>query len=227
MCFSATASFTAAAVLIPLGMYCIKDTISWDKTYIPFACYPLFFGIQQMIEGLIWQAKDNGLNAEITIYGFFFFSHLFWLFWVPFSVWIIERNQQKKQMMFYSIFAGLIFGLSMYIPLYTNDNWFSIAITNHSISYKVILIYDRIMPRQIVQFIYTLIVVLPLLFTSVKIIKRFGLMILMSIFLASYYFEYAFVSVWCYFSAILSSYLYFVLYQAKKIALNEIYPKVS
>lgn len=219
MCFSATASFTAGAVLLPLGLYCIKDTISWNKSLIPFSFFPLIFAIQQVIEGLIWLSLENDVEAHLPVYGFLFFSHLFWLFWVPFSAWMLEKDEFKKKLLFYCILAGLSFGLTLTIPFILNDNWFSVSIVNRSIYYETTLIYDEFMPREFVQLIYTLIVVSPLLFSSLKMVKIFGLMILMSIFFVDYYYNYAFISVWCYFSAILSIHLIVMLHRSKAVAL--------
>ena len=221
MCFSATASFTAAAVLLPLGVYCVKETISWNKSLIPFSLYPLIFAIQQIIEGLIWQSLENDMDAHLPVYGFLFFSHLFWLFWVPFSVWVLENDQRKKKLLFYCMLSGLGFGLSLTIPFFLNNDWFSVSIVNHSINYETTLIYDAFIPREFVQFIYTLIVILPLLFSSLKMIQIFGLMMFMSMLVASYYFNYTFISVWCYFSAVLSSYLFIMLNRSKAAALNK------
>jgi len=223
MCFSATASFTTGAMLIPLGMYCLKDSLSWNKNYIGFAAFPLAFGIQQLLEGFIWQYLDNDLDPHLPAHGFLFFSHFFWLFWVPFAALLVETREVKKKVLTGCLLIGFIFGVSMFLPFVLYDNWVSVSILNHSIIYKVNLIYDQFMTRQIIQFLYILIVVFPLLFSSLKVINYFGILILLSILMTSYYFEYAFVSVWCYFSAVLSAYLFFVIYQGKKLSSENVY----
>ena len=52
MCFSATASFIAGTTLSVVGVAALKRTEA--KTELPFAAIPLLFGIQQLIEGVIW-----------------------------------------------------------------------------------------------------------------------------------------------------------------------------
>ena len=54
MCFSATASFTTALVLIPVGVYCVNKATSLQKSYWLFALMPLMFGVQQFFEGVVW-----------------------------------------------------------------------------------------------------------------------------------------------------------------------------
>jgi hypothetical protein len=61
MCFSASASFTASAVLMPLGLYATHIARTTDqKDYVPLALTPFFFGVQQLTEGLVWTGIDNG-----------------------------------------------------------------------------------------------------------------------------------------------------------------------
>jgi hypothetical protein len=52
MCFSASASFIAGGALTAVGVVTLKKTE--NKKEIPFAAIPLLFGIQQLIEGVIW-----------------------------------------------------------------------------------------------------------------------------------------------------------------------------
>ncbi|MDH5548045.1 MAG: hypothetical protein OEZ43_20905 [Gammaproteobacteria bacterium] len=221
MCFSATASFTTGAVLLPLGIYCVRDTFVWNRKLVPFSLIPFFFAIQQIIEGFVWQSFEMNVDVKTAAYGFLFFSHLFWLFWVPLSTWAIEIENTKKRYLFFYTLAGLCFGLSLYVPFHIQSNWFSVFIINHSIHYETTLIYDNYISRQVVQILYMLFSILPFLFSSLKIVQLFGLLIFMSVFIAGYYFDYAFISVWCYFSAILSIYIYYILNQCKKSELNK------
>jgi hypothetical protein len=55
MCFSASASFTAAAVIVPIGIYGTHIArTTGQKAYAPLAMTPAFFGTQQFVEGLQW-----------------------------------------------------------------------------------------------------------------------------------------------------------------------------
>ena len=86
MCFSASASFTAAAVLVPIGFYGTHIARTTDqKAYAPLAMTPAFFGTQQFVEGLQWIALDNGglePLGTITARGFLFFAYCFWMIWM-------------------------------------------------------------------------------------------------------------------------------------------------
>ena len=52
MCFSASASFIAAAALATTGVATLR--MASRPSELPFAAVPLLFGIQQFIEGLTW-----------------------------------------------------------------------------------------------------------------------------------------------------------------------------
>ena len=67
MCFSATASFSAGAVLLGLGTLALK-TASRPRE-LPFAAIPLLFAIQQLSEGVIWltfRHEAPRLNSVIS-----------------------------------------------------------------------------------------------------------------------------------------------------------------
>ena len=102
MCFSASASFTAAAVLVPLGLYSTHIARSTEqKAYVPLAMTPAFFGTQQFIEGLQWTALDNGglePLGTITARGFLFFAYCFWMIWIPYCAYSISKATESEGM---------------------------------------------------------------------------------------------------------------------------------
>ena len=64
MCFSAEASFTAAAVLVPFGALSMTRAYKTDPRYIPIATLPLLFGLQQALEGAVWTANGSPAWVE-------------------------------------------------------------------------------------------------------------------------------------------------------------------
>ena len=60
MCFSAEASFTAAAVLLPAGAVAMRRAYQRDRKYLPLATLPVLFGLQQLFEGFVWTAGHRG-----------------------------------------------------------------------------------------------------------------------------------------------------------------------
>lgn len=68
MCFSAEASFAAAALLVPAGAIGIRRAYQSDRRYLAFAALPVYFGLQQLFEGLVW--TGGRLGNEVWIENF-------------------------------------------------------------------------------------------------------------------------------------------------------------
>ena len=217
MCFSATASFGAAIVLIPAGLYCIKKSAELKQPYWLIALLPLVFGLQQIFEGFVWlELESVAPDPRLPSLGFMFFSHFFWLLWVPLACFAIETNPVKRKLFLAVAILGSLHGVLMYIPLWLYADWLKVEITHLSISYKATLLYDDYMPRIVSRVLYALIVLIPLLLSSQFYIRLFGVIIFFSVVFATVFYGYAFISVWCFFAAILSLYILYMIMQLKK-----------
>ena len=123
MCFSASASFTASAVLIPLGLYSNHLATRHERPdYKPLALVPFFFGVQQLVEGLEWTAIDNGglePLGSIAAKGFLF-AYCFWMIWIPWSAWSISRSTDSKGLqrrLKWVAIVATVLGIGFYIPV--------------------------------------------------------------------------------------------------------------
>lgn len=97
MCFSATASFTAGVILVTAGALTLRHVKS--KSTILFACIPLLFGIQQIVEGIVWTSFESPMLHAVATYVFVMFSHVLWPSFVPFSIWLIEKDPMRKKIL--------------------------------------------------------------------------------------------------------------------------------
>jgi predicted membrane protein len=77
------------------------------------------------------------------------------------------------------------------------------------------LIYEGIVGRPALRVFYALIVISALLFSSHRQVQIFGGLILTSVLFTYWAFPHAFISVWCYFAAILSAYVLAMLWHAR------------
>lgn len=222
MCFSATASFTAATLLIPAGFYCFKQALLFDRNQIFFASIPLVFGIQQSIEGMLWSSQGAfaGVDAHYFVLSFLFFSHLFWLIWIPYSCYNIEPDPFRKKMFGLFTLAGATHGGLMYLPLLFYPAWMSFEISDYGIIYHTHFLYDAYISNDILRLIYAVIVLAPLLFSSDKTARQFGVFIFISLFIAAVFYIQAFVSIWCYFAAVISFYIFVVSFKLKERAIQ-------
>ena len=209
MCFSATASFTASLVLVPVGIYCVKKAASLQKAYWLFALMPLMFGVQQFFEGVVWLGMESGDSGAtlLAARGYIFFSHLFWLVWIPLSCYAVEDNAAKRKFYFFLMFIGAAHGLLMYVPLLFHEDWLTVKMIGHSIKYKLVLLHDEYITTKIKNLLYATLTLIPLLSASDRYIKVFGVLLVISLAITSLYFQYVILSVWCFFAAILSFYI--------------------
>ena len=212
MCFSTTGSFALGVVLVTAGSYTIKEAAKKDKSYIPFACIPLLFGIQQIAEGFVWVGMLHGYHLLVITGSLFFtfFAIGFWPFFAPFSVYFMKR--EKKPILDHFLLAlvclGAFVGIYSFIPILSGALPMTTKILNHSISYntKVLNVF-----KYMNEALYLFIVIAPFLVVPNKRLRSFGLLLLASTVIASYFFFACFVSVWCLFAAVMSLDIAYIL----------------
>jgi hypothetical protein len=213
MCFTAVASFTTAALLIPLGIY--ASNIAWreDSRYLALTVVPIVFGLQQSIEGMEWLSLKSNQTDMIRFLAlvFLFFAYGFWLVCPSLAMWIIDRRPEVKPRFLAIALIGFLFGASMYLPLLIHPDWLTVVIRQNSIAYQTQMIYDRFLSRDTVHLIYLVIVLCPLYLSNLDRIRVLAGLIALSMIASLYFFNYAFVSIWCFWVALLSLYIVYLV----------------
>lgn len=216
MCFSATVSYSAAAVLVGTGVYAVQQARRLPRRYLMWALMPVFFGLQQAFEGRVWQELDAGDAGAAVPYalGFHFFSHFLWLWWLPLASYLVEPGQTdrpgtiRKRVFAGCAMFGAFAGTLVYSVMLLHPEWMAVGVREHSITYGFSVpwrssIHLPVTPAAL----YALTILVPLLFSSHKLIRIFGVLAVLSSLLASEIYGYAYISVWCFFAAVLSLYL--------------------
>ncbi|TSC85073.1 MAG: hypothetical protein G01um101413_457 [Parcubacteria group bacterium Gr01-1014_13] len=195
MCFSATASFVAGSALSAVGVATI--TKAKGKAEIPFAAIPLLFGIQQIIEGVIWLSFGSPLLNTAMTYAYSIFSHVLWPIFIPFSILLLETDRLRKKILYLFFVVGLAVG--MYLLYFILADPVTSQIVNNSIAY----LSPHLYPLWIVAF-YVVVTCGSAIVSKHKIINIFGITLFVAFVIAGYFFNETFFSVWCFFAAILS-----------------------
>jgi len=214
VCFSAEASFAVGAALVPAGIYCMWSAAVKKPSYLGLASAPLFFGIQQIGEGFVWLALNQQAETRPASLFFLFFALAFWPFWFPVLTTMMEPLPKRKILFaFLSLLSSAWFWILFY-PLLTGQVSFETEVAHHSIAYR----YDGLPIYQYVdkgplRMLYFLSVALPPLLGSESWGRIPGLVLGGSAIFAAIVYHYAFVSVWCFFAAVLASYLCYVFYR--------------
>ncbi|CDZ79980.1 hypothetical protein BN1013_00484 [Candidatus Rubidus massiliensis] len=202
MCFSSTASFTAAAIVGLVGIATIKKN---NKKHMAlFSSIPILFAIQQLIEGLQWEAigDPNKENLQNFLkYSYLFFAFVIWPIVIPVSVFLMEEVAFRKKILAWFIAIGILLSfyyvtLSLLVPVVLSVQDYSLQYMANIESYK---------------WIYCSVIILPLFISSVRNIKLLACLALTSLIVAYLVFTNTFVSVWCFFAAIITICVYKII----------------
>lgn len=197
MCFSATASFTAGAALVAVGTVTVHR--SQGRSELPIAMVPLLFGVQQISEGVLWLTMSRdlpGLQVWATnVYSFF--SHAFWPIFVPFAILLVERDRRRRQAL--KVFLGLGLLVGLYLLFFLFREPITASVEGRSIVYESPHFY-----LGAVLVLYLLATCVSGLFSSYRCINVFGILAFVLAVAAYLISVRTFVSVWCFFAAVLS-----------------------
>lgn len=205
MCFSATASFSAGTILLGLGALTLKSARSPRE--LPFAAIPLLFAVQQLSEGVIWltfRYEAPQINIVMT-HVYSFFSHVLWPVYIPVAVLLIELPGWRQRALFVFVAAGVMVGAYLLYVLAV------FPVLSRPIGQHIEYVSPHFFALTVMTLYLMSTTVSPLLSTH-RIVRVFGVLALSSFAAAFYFYATWFISVWCFFAALLSAvvYLHFV-----------------
>src|SRR5579864_5420627 len=195
MCFSAPASFVTAGLTGAIGI--IALTRVSEPRQLPFAATPLFFAVQQGIEGLLWLdlplAPDGYLSSALT-FVYLFFAEAFWPVYAPVAVWLIEPSAHRRLLMVVCLGAGA--GVGTYLMWWILGHPHLATIQDYHIVYGT-----GYRQPDAVGVAYIAATGLPLLLSSRRTVVVLGAIVLVGLVVAYALYWEAFISVWCFFAA--------------------------
>ncbi len=218
MCFSATASFTAAAVLTGIGATTLYKNRS-EKTLL-FAAMPILFGIQQALEGIVWLTLNAGdtssLLHQIGVAGFLFIASLLWPVWMPTALYLLETQINRKKLLVICLFIGAF--TSALFSIYWYNKGIRAEIFNNHIYYSSLpqSYFTLFPPYFILMISYFASTLLPCFISSIKYVWVFGVLITIGSIVAELSSALNFESLWCFFAAAASIAIYFILEEYRK-----------
>ncbi len=209
MCFSATASFTAGVVLTGIGVATIKKT--HHRSQFLFASIPLIFGVQQLSEGILWVTLPNPEYAniqKIVTYIYLFFAQTVWPIWVPIAILLLEKEATRKNIQRFFVLSGLVSGVYLAYCL------FSFNVEAKIIGRHIDYLQDYPENTRIFSIVlYGLATIVPSFFSHIKRMWMLGVTILISYIITYIFFNQYVLSVWCFFSSIISLSIYAIIIQ--------------
>ena len=208
MCFSASASFAAATVLGTTGVFTLSRIKGTRQ--LPFAAIPLMFTVQQVAEGFLWLGtSDSGFAAwkNPSVYTFLLFAQVIWPLWVPFAVWMMEKDPVRKKMLSLLMGAGLLISSYLLYSMLAYEP--STHVGSGHIHYSLQFPFGHAWIRNV---LYAMATVLPLFVSSVKKMPVLGISVSVSYIVTKVFFEDYVISVWCFFAAIMSFIVLGIIY---------------
>ncbi len=213
MCFSATASFFSSAVLGVIGIITLSKVR--DQKILPLALIPLIFALQQGVEGIVWLTftqpnlvyfKSICINTYLAI------AHIFWPIWSPFCIYVLEKK--RKKWISYLGIIGVIIALIAIVKLIFFQR--EVEISLRHISYESASnFFTTDQPDYLISLLglagYTVATIAPFFFSSVPRMWFIGLAFGIGWVIAQVFYTYAFGSIWCYFAALSSILIYFIV----------------
>ena len=204
MCFSATASFSAGALLLGMGTLTLRSAIAAkQRRALPFAAIPLLFAAQQLIEGVIWLTFSDEvtrLNSVMT-HVYSFFSHVLWPVYVPVAVLLMEPKGWRRRGLITFAAAGAAVGayllyVLMAFPIVSRP-------TGQHIEYVSPHFFAAV-----TMTLYLLSTAISPLLSTHRMVVVFGALALLSFGAAYAFYATWFISVWCFFAGLLSAVVY-------------------
>lgn len=212
MCFSAEASFAGGVIISAIGVATIREV--HKPSQLVFACIPLFFGVQQIVEGCLWLTLPDidYLNIQkVTTYLFLVLAQVLWPTLIPVSVILMEESGRRKRWML--IFLALGLALSLYYVLCLVFFNVTPEIKGYHILYTTTFPDLFAIPAFIV---YLVVTITPLFVSSIKRTHLMAMLMFFSCVITAIFFTQYLISVWCFFAALISGVIFWILRDSKK-----------
>jgi hypothetical protein len=207
MCFSAGASFAGGIVISAIGVATLGKASKPAQKL--FAGIPLLFGFQQFAEGVLWvtlRADGHERLQNTATYIFLITALVLWPVMIPLSMWLMEEVKRRKKILAGLMVTGGILSL-----------FYAFCLISYNVTPQIQgfhIQYIDEFPRTLVDiaFIFYLAsTIAPLFVSSIKRMWLFGILTTVSYLVTSIFFAQYLTSIWCFFAALISVVIYWVL----------------
>jgi hypothetical protein len=171
---------------------------------------PLLFAVQQAIEGAVWLGVVQHPAATFTdaaALAYLFFAYAFWPVWIPYAALRFTEERATRRLRWalrLLVGLGIALGVVLWLPLLVAGGSLTPEIVQGSLHYRTGLVFADQRLNDLGRAIYVAIICLPLLMAASRGLVIFAVGLLAAVALAEAVYGQAFTSVWCYFSAVLS-----------------------
>ena len=198
MCFSANASFSAGLGLLLIGAVAarrVQQPQQW-----PYALIPALFGVQQLVEGALWLTLPDKapLCSFVLTQVFSGFSQVLWPVYIPLAVLLLEPTPWRRTVLLGTTVGGGAVALFLLASMVSHPVLAQLD-ENHI---QYVFPHYRVATATT---LYLLGACASPLFSSHRMVQWFGLASCLSMVGAYALYLNWFISVWCFFAAVLSA----------------------
>lgn len=169
----------------------------------PLAAIPLLFAVQQFAEGWLWLSFDAGsaLGTIVFTQVYSVFSHVLWPVYVPLAAWCVEPPGQRRRLLAAATAAAGLFGVFMAASLVVDP----ITATVNGLHIEYAARHEH---TPVVAALYLAATAGTLAISSHAYVRLFGLLAFATFIVSYVFYTRWFISVWCFFAAVLSLVVY-------------------
>ncbi len=212
MCFSSEASFAGGVIISTIGVAVV--TKIHKPSQLLFALIPVFFGIQQFTEGVLWITIPNPqliTLQRVATYIFLVMADVLWPVWIPLSVLFMEENAKRKKTLWYLLITGIV------VSIYYTCCLVFLHVMPEIMGYHIKYTSDFSKVIAIPVFIlYLFATITPLFVSSIKRTHVLGIFMFLSCVVTAIFFTQFLTSVWCFFAALISGVIFWILRDSKR-----------
>jgi hypothetical protein len=212
MCFSAGASFAGGIIINGIGVATFREV--HKPSQLVFASIPIFFGVQQLVEGCLWLTLpdiDYVNIQKIATHCFLIMAQVLWPILIPVSVLLMEEDKKRTRIL------RILFGLGLSLSLYYAFCLLSFHVKPQIMGYHIQYNTDFPDSLAIAAFIvYLVVTITPLFVSGIKRTHLLGILMFLSCLITAVFFTQYLISVWCFFAALISGVIFWILRDSKK-----------
>lgn len=202
MCLSAEVNFIASAVVGTVGVATLSHTR--HPREVLFAAMPLFFAFHQFTEGFVWlglEGRINQLAFDNAAFLFILYAQGILPFLMPLAVLLMENVPWRRKVIGALTATAALFSLYMIYGVTSFPT--ECFVEGRSIVYK-----NEITENIWTLLLYVLVTCGALILSGHLVIRIFGVLNLIGLTVVLIVKAYAFSSVWCFYAACVSVFLY-------------------
>lgn len=206
MCYSFEASLVAGGGLGLAGAGMVAKALRSDRPMLLFSAFPLVFSLHQFVEAAVWATLPDAPDAQFFRYAYTLIAFCLWPALAPAAAALAETDPERAKLWRAMAGVGVLLAAWLVAQLVIEPG-IEVTVVRHSLAYEPA--FAR--PPLIVDLLYLLSTVAPLVASPRRAVALFGWIVLATFVYALAINRPAWYSLWCFTAAVFSVVLAFAI----------------